>query len=112
MSDVAQQSREPNLFDVLPKPAPSARAEGLAAAGKTQRERYRQIRQLLTDRGPLAGWQIAQALGCQLHQISGRLTEMREQKLIEKTGERRKNPRTNTSGEVVRLMSIERIEEL
>ncbi len=112
MSDFAQKPREPDLFDILPPPAASTRDQGLAAAAKAQRERYRQIHQLLADRGPLAGWQIAQALGCQLHQISGRLTEMRERKLIEKSGERRKNPRTDTSGEVVRLTSVERIESL
>jgi hypothetical protein len=104
MSDVSQQSRERDLVDVLPPAATvSTRAEGLAAASKSYQQRYRQICQLLTDRGPLAGWQIAESLGCQLHQISGRLTEMRTQGQIQKTGERRMNPRTKTSGEVVRL---------
>jgi len=97
-------AKSPDLFDLLPPPAArSTQQEGLVAGRRSSAERYRQIADLLKERGPLAGWQIAGALGCQLHQVSGRLTEMREMKLIEKTGERNKNPRSGVSGEVVRL---------
>ncbi len=106
MSDVAQPAkRETTLFDLLPPAEPPTRRQGLFAAARTAKARYRQITQLLEERGPLAGWEIAAALGCQLHQVSGRLTEMRQLKLIENTGERRKNPRMNTAGEVVRLVA-------
>jgi hypothetical protein len=96
----------PDLFSILPPIAPTVREESQAAAARSSAERYRQISHLLSERGPLAGWQIAEALGCQLHQISGRLTEMRTNGQIENTGERRKNPRTNTTGEVVRLADV------
>jgi len=95
-----------DLFTLLPSPAViSTRTEGHIAAEQSKAERYRQITDLLTERGPLANWQIADALRCQPHQTSGRLTELRAENVIENTGERRRNPRTNVSGEVVRLKS-------
>ena len=105
MSDPMAQpaNRPPDLFDLLPAPQLSTQQQGMIAAAKSAPERYTQIIELLTQRGPLAGWEVAAALGCQLHQISGRLTEMRAQRLIENTGERRKNPRTDVVGNVVRL---------
>lgn len=99
--------RPPNLFDLLPAPpALTTQQEGQIAAAKSAPERYRQILQLLAERGPLAGWQIAETLGCQLHQISGRLSELRDQRVIENAGERRKNPRSGVGGEVVRLVRL------
>ncbi len=101
-----QAKRPPDLFDLLSPPAPlSTQQLGRVAASRSAAGRYQRITELLTERGPLAGWQIAEAIGCQLHQVSGRLTEMREQGLIEKTGERAKNLRTGVGGEVVRICS-------
>ncbi len=99
-----QAKRPPDLFDLLPPPVPlSSQQLGHIAATRSAAGRYQRIIELLTERGPLAGWQIAEAIGCQLHQVSGRLTEMRDQQLIENTGERRKNPRTGVGGEIVRI---------
>jgi hypothetical protein len=51
----------------------------------------------------MACWEIANALGCQLNAISGRISELKDQHAIEPTGERRPNPRTGRSGEVMRI---------
>lgn len=98
-------NRPPDLFNILAEPdRNSTRTQGQIAADRTRNDRFAQILDLLRERGPLANWQIAEALQCQPHQTSGRLAELRDQGKIENTGERRKNPRTNVSGEVVRLV--------
>jgi len=107
MSDPLMRAaqREPDLFDILPPPAPvTTQQAGLIAGSKTANERYQQIVDLLRARGPLAGWQIAEALGCQINQISGRLTELVKDQVLEDSGERRVNPRTKVSGRVLRLV--------
>lgn len=92
-----------SLWDYLPPMAEkSTQHEGLEAANASRSERYKQVLELLRSRGPLAGWEIAEALKCQFNQVSGRLTELVRDKIIEDTGERRKNPRTGVSGRVLR----------
>jgi predicted ArsR family transcriptional regulator len=101
-----QTDKPPDLFDLLPPPALlSTRQEAQAAAALRAKERYGQVLALLRDRGPLTCFEIAGALGCQLNAISGRLTELKDQGEIESTGERRKNPATGRSSEVLRLRS-------
>lgn len=105
LARVRHANKEPDLFTILPPPASmTPQQAGLVAASKTAAERYRQIAELLRTRGPLAGWQIAEALGCQMHQISGRLTEMKHRREIEDSGDRRLNPHTKTPGRVMRLV--------
>ncbi len=96
-----------SLFDVLPKPEKnSTRTEGQIAACLTRDMRYKQIIDLIREHGPLANWQIANFLNCHPHQISGRVTELRDKlKRLELTGDRIKNPRTGTSGAIHRLVN-------
>ena len=58
MPDPMQQpdrsSRPPDLFDLLPAPAPfTTQQEAMFAAGTTRQQRYQQILTLLGARGPL-----------------------------------------------------------
>jgi len=91
----APSAAEPDLFARLPTPAVlSTQQEAQAAAEAHANERYAQVLSLLRERGPMACWEIADALGCQLNAISGRMSELKDQHAIEPTSQRRPNPRT------------------
>ncbi len=97
----APRDELPNLFSRRPLLSTTHIAQD--AASKLAPKRHRQIIELLSTRGPLAAWQMAEALGLPMHSISGRITELRKAKIIEETGERRTNPRSGVAGEVLRL---------
>ncbi|MGE5609792.1 MAG: hypothetical protein ACM359_11095, partial [Bacillota bacterium] len=80
----------------------TSRLAGEVAARGVGR-RHQQILQLLRDRGPLALWEIAAALSVFDHQVSGRLTELKQQGLIQPLGQRRTNPATGCPAEVYEI---------
>jgi hypothetical protein len=65
-------------------------------------DRYTQIINVLAT-GPACIFEVAQALGCFDHQISGRFGEMVQLGLIEKTGDRRTKQSTGCQAEVYRI---------
>lgn len=91
------------LFDQLPPPRRSTSTEAGQAAAMSSRDRYRRILDLLRDRGPMTLFELAAAMAIEPHRISGRITELKRDLLIERTGERRQNPKTGCSAEVLRL---------
>lgn len=93
---------------------PPATGHGLSLFTNTRRmacdvaatsipRRYAQILDLLRTRGPMTLWEVAAAMGVHDHQISGRISELKEKLLIEATGERRKKPSTGCEADVYRL---------
>jgi hypothetical protein len=85
-----------SLFD-----GTSAKA-GLAAALRSSGRKARIIESIRKD-GPATIWEMAGRLGLSVHQFAGRFGEMERDRVIEKTGERRKNPETACEAEVYRL---------
>jgi hypothetical protein len=83
---------QPTLFD-----STSEAARKVAAAHAS--ERYAQIAMALAN-GPACIFEVAQALGCLDHQISGRFGEMEKLGLIHKTGVRRTKPTTGCQASV------------
>lgn len=64
------------------------------------------VRQVLLDHGPKALFEIKDILGWEVNSVSGRLTELERAKLIARTGERRKNPKTGQRGDVWTLTYV------
>ncbi len=108
MSDPLSRPRDPlagTLFEQLGDPRPrSTRDEAHIAAMRDADRRREQILGLLRERGPMACFEIARALGTMDHSISGRLTDLKKDNLIEPTGERRPNPRSGRTADVYRLV--------
>lgn len=48
-------------------------------------------------------FEVAAAMQIEPHRISGRITELKRDGLIQRTGDRRQNPATGCSAEVLRL---------
>jgi DNA-binding HxlR family transcriptional regulator len=84
------------LFDA------TSRLAGEAAA-KSIGSRREKILRYLTDRGPATLFELAAHYGYYDHQISGRLTELARDGLIERSGERRTKPQTGCVADVWRL---------
>ena len=80
----------------------TAQIAGVAAT-LTMGARRRRILELLQEHGPQTLFELASKLGCHAHQISGRLTDLRADALIEFTGQRRPNPQTGCPAEVYRI---------
>lgn len=91
------------LFDLLPQPQRSTTDQAAAAAARSTPQRYRRILELLRDRGPMTLFEVAAAMQIEPHRISGRITELKRDGLIQRTGDRRQNPATGCSAEVLRL---------
>ena len=72
-------------------------------AARRTSKRYRQIAETLGRLGPSCIFEVAAALGCFDHQISGRFGEMEKLGLIRKTGDRRKKPSTGCAAEVYEI---------
>ena len=77
-------------------------AQAGQAAARHNTSRRLRILDLLTQQ-PMALWELADAMNVFDHQISGRLTELARDGLIEPTGDRRTRPGTNCQAEVWRL---------
>jgi hypothetical protein len=73
-----------------------------AAAARCAGGRRMQIIALLRER-PRALFELAEAMGVFDHQISGRITDLKRDGVIEATGERRAKPDTNCPADVYRL---------
>lgn len=74
-----------------------------AVAAANSGNRRAQILLHLEQHGPSALFEVAAAIGCFDHQISGRFTDMERDGLIEKTGVRKTKPETGCQAEVWRL---------
>src|SRR3954470_16869403 len=72
-------------------------------AALASRGRRQKILQLLEQHGPLALFELAAMMEVHDHQISGRITDLKRDGLIEPTGQRRENPETRCQAEVYRL---------
>lgn len=91
-------------------PAPASLFESTSqeaghVAARFARQRYLQILAILRDR-PACIFEIAGAIGCHDHQISGRFGELVKANLIERTGLRRLKPETGCSAEEYRITLI------
>lgn len=75
----------------------------IALASTPRVARRTSILRILGSRGPLAIFEIAQAMGVHDHQIAGRFCEMENYGWIEKAGERRIKPATKCAAEVYRI---------
>lgn len=95
--------REPDLFDLLPAAGPSTQQQAAAAAAKSESSYQARIMEHLRKHGPSTCFEMARAFGVTDNRISGRLTKMSEECLIERTGERRKNPETGVNADVWRI---------
>ncbi len=107
MSDPLMKRRDDlagTLFEQLGEPRPrSTRDEAHIAAMRDAERRREQILTLLRERGPMTCFELAQVIGVQDHSVSGRLTELKTDALIEPTGERRVNPRSGRKVDVYRI---------
>lgn len=74
-------------------------------AALASRGRRAKILQLLRDHGPQTLFELAQRMELHDHQISGRITDLKRDGLIEPTGERRTKPETGCQAEVYRLVN-------
>jgi len=90
---------EPSLFDS------TSRLAG-RSADRYSGVRYRAILIYLRDSGPACIWEIAAALGCFDHQISGRFGELVRATAIRRTGLRRLKPTTGCQADVYELTTI------
>lgn len=82
-------------------PKSTSRLAGEVAA-VTSRGRKARILQLLQEHGPLALFELAAMMEVHDHQISGRITELLRDGLIEPTGQRRTKPETGCQAETYR----------
>lgn len=100
----AAESRpgEPSLFDLLPKAEPDTRQQAAVVAGSVAKQRRAEILRLLHEHGPQTLFELARWLQVPDHAISGRITDLKRDCLIEPTGERRPNPRSGVKCEVYR----------
>ncbi len=74
------------------------------SASNSMPNRRQQILDLLGS-SPQTLFELAAKMGCHAHQISGRLTDLRADGLIELAGARRPNPATGCPAEVYRIKS-------
>lgn len=102
MSDPTTNSA-PSLFDPLPPIAKSTSTLAAEAAVRTTSKRRRQILDTIREAGPLSLFELADRLGVHAHQISGRITDLKRDGLIQATGERRINRATGCQADVYRL---------
>lgn len=102
-NDPLQQAEMPPLWKLAPHPQKSTSLLAADQAAATTAKRYEQITELLREKGPQTLFEICAHLGKQKNQLSGRLTELRRDGVIEFTGERRTDPQTQASAEVYRL---------
>jgi len=77
-----------------------------ALFSEEQRQAYKDVLDTLTERNKavlstliaapdgLAVFEIAERLGTEPHCISGRITELKKRKCVEKSGRKRRNPKT------------------
>jgi hypothetical protein len=93
---------EPGLFDLLPKPEADTREQAAVVAGSVAKRRRAEILRLLQEHGPQTLFELARWLQVPDHAISGRITDLKRECLIEPTGERRPNPRSGVRCEVYR----------
>lgn len=93
----------PPLWSIGPPPQKATGRLAADAAALTTPKRYRQIIKLLEQHGPMTLFELASKLGKHAHQISGRITELKRDLVIEPTGDRRPNPATGCQAEVYRL---------
>jgi predicted ArsR family transcriptional regulator len=61
------------------------------------------VREVLLVHGSKALFEIKEILGWEVNSVSGRLTELERAKVIARTGERRRNPKTGQPGDVWKL---------
>jgi len=94
----------PPLWQLAPAPQRSTDRLAADVAARSAGKRYEQIIKLLTERGPLTLFEICAALGKEKNQLSGRMTELRSDHVIEFTGERRTDPKTGCQAEVYRIV--------
>jgi predicted transcriptional regulator len=71
-----------------------------AVASQRFGDRCQRILQLLRQHGPLALFEIAEAMGVADHQLSGRLTTMAKAGVIRRTGAQRTKPSTGCKCEL------------
>lgn len=69
-------------LDIVPSGSSAAGEVAARISGK----RKARILQLLRNRGPLTLWELAEAMSCQVHQISGRISELKFDGQILETG--------------------------
>lgn len=84
------------------KPPPST-----PAISPARNQRYQQILRILKERGPSTLFEIAAELRCFDHQISGRITELVKEGIIERTPQRRQKPETGCWADVLALSSAQ-----
>lgn len=102
-----QSAGEPSLWDrvdQITQPPQTRSTSQLAAIAATASmpSRRRAILESLTRDGPQTLFELCYRLRCHPHQISGRLTDLKAECLIEPTGERRPNPATGCQADVYR----------
>jgi predicted ArsR family transcriptional regulator len=107
MPDPLQRNDEPPpLWKLAPHPEKSTMTLAGETAAATTAKRYQQITDLLRARGPMTLFEICSQLGKQKNQLSGRMTELKRDRIIEPTGDRRHDPATGCSAEVYRLAKV------
>jgi hypothetical protein len=94
---------EPGLFDLLPRPEADTRQQAAVVAGSVAKQRRAEILRLLQEHGPQTLFELSRWLQVPDHAISGRITDLKRDCLIEPTGERRPNPRSGVRCDVYRL---------
>jgi predicted transcriptional regulator len=99
------------LFDRIGPARPASTSE-LAdlVSSRHAADRRAAIVQLLHARGPMTLFELADAIGCLDHQISGRVTELKRAGRIEPTGDRRRKPSTGCLCDVYRLIEAPSID--
>lgn len=102
-TDSAAANQAGPLFDFPAPKKDTIRLAGEVAAAISGKRR-RQILQLLTDRGPMTLWQLAEAMAVHDNQISGRMTDLKRDGLIEATGERLARPGSPVKADVYRVV--------
>ncbi len=104
---IPYSNSEPDLFAFPPARTDPMRLAASVAAAISGKRRD-QIIALLRDIGPMALWQLAERLGLHDNQISGRMTDLKRDGLIEPTGDRIARPGSTATAEVYRLVTPER----
>jgi len=101
----------PELMPPSSSPPPgtlwdSTRRQAGDVAATFSGQRRSRILQLLRDRGPMTIWEIAAEMSVFDNQISGRFGELERDGLIQKTGQRKPNPRTGCDAEVYAIADV------